>query len=48
MANGKRQISNGPEDHLPFALCHLPFAILFTAFCRLPTADCPLGVIDDG
>jgi hypothetical protein len=27
MANGKRQISNGPENHLPFALCHLPFAI---------------------
>jgi hypothetical protein len=48
MAKGKWQISNGPEDHLPFALCHLPFAILFTAFCRLPTADCPLGVIDDG
>jgi len=29
MANVKRQISNGPENHLPFALCHLPFAILF-------------------
>ena len=29
MANGKRQISNGPENHLPFALCYLPFAILF-------------------
>jgi WD40 repeat protein len=29
MANGKRQISNGPQNHLPFALCHLPFAFLF-------------------
>jgi hypothetical protein len=29
MANGKRQISNGPENNLPFALCHLPFTILF-------------------
>jgi hypothetical protein len=29
MANGKRQISNGPENHLQFALCNLPFAILF-------------------
>jgi hypothetical protein len=29
MANGKRQISNGPENRLPFAFCHLPFAILF-------------------
>jgi hypothetical protein len=28
MANGKRQISKGRGNHLPFALCHLPFAIL--------------------
>jgi hypothetical protein len=35
MANGKRQIATGSEDHLPFALCHLPFAISF-----LLTDDC--------
>jgi hypothetical protein len=29
MANGKRQISNGPEDHVPFACCRSPFIILF-------------------
>jgi hypothetical protein len=48
MENSKRQISNGPEDHLSFALCHLPFAILFS--CLPPTAYCllPTKVTDDG
>jgi tetratricopeptide (TPR) repeat protein len=35
MAKGERQISNGPEDRLPYlwrALCHLPFAILCLCF----------------
>jgi hypothetical protein len=29
MANGERQLSSGPENHLPFALCRLRLAILF-------------------
>jgi tetratricopeptide (TPR) repeat protein len=32
MAKDKRQISNGPENHLPFAICHLPLAILLLCF----------------
>src|SRR5271167_1193196 len=44
MANGKRQISNGIENHLPFTLCHLPFAIVFRVWAvRLPADYCLLS-----
>src|SRR6516225_6342714 len=44
MANGKRQISNGTENHLPFALGHLPFAILLFSPIRgsLFTTPCEI------
>jgi tetratricopeptide (TPR) repeat protein len=42
MAKGKGQISNGSENHLPFAIGCLPFAIFLLCFLRglpAPSAD---------